>query len=87
MQDKRAVDAAWLEIVETAPGEVELRREGDVQSAPPLLRLQFSSDAQVMLGEHLSEVTRVMIAAGLQAVGDITRRGSSENLEGLHTLH
>ncbi len=87
MQDKRVVDAAWLEIVETAPGEVELRREGDELTVPPLLRLQFSSDAQVMLGEHLSEVTRVMIAAGLQAVGDITRRGSAESPDGLHTLH
>ncbi len=93
MSDKTEVESAWLEIVETAPGQVELRREGGAvsDSEEPLLRMQFSQDARVILGDQLAEVTRVMITAGLQAVGDLYRNRSVVDLadvgEQAYTLH
>ncbi len=102
------VETAWLEIIETAPGKIELRREtirdtGEVgvdtdADAPvgyatdeaPLLRMEFSRDAQALLGEHLGEVARTMIAAGIQAVSELYRKGSpdlSETAEPTYTLH
>ncbi len=69
--------SSWLEIVEVAPGQIELRREPQEESlatTEPLLRMQFSPDAQLLLGEHLGAVTQAMIAAGLQAAGELQRR-------------
>ncbi len=77
MSLKDEESSSWLEIVEVAPGQIELRREmGEERTAveEPLLRLQFSADAQLMLGEHLVAVTQAMIAAGLQTAGELQRR-------------
>ncbi len=93
MSDKTEVEAAWLEIIETAPGQVELRREGGEvsDSEEPLLRMQFSQDARVILGDQLAEVTRVMISAGLHAVSELYRNRSVVDLndanEQVYTLH
>ncbi len=77
MSLKDEESSSWLEIVEVAPGQIELRREvGEERGgeAEPLVRLQFSADVQLMLGEHLATVTQAMIAAGLQAAGELQRR-------------
>lgn len=87
MQEKDNAPA-WLEIVEVAPGHVELRREGDGEdSQEPLLRMQFSREALLMMGPHLGDVARGMIAAGLQLVTELQRRSAEGGGEERTVLH
>lgn len=57
---------AFLELAETADGEVVLRRSGAAADSEPLVSLRFSPEARLLLGERTNEVARVMMGAGVQ---------------------
>lgn len=64
--------AAFLEIVETEDGEVILRRADSTSgNSEPLVTIHFSAEARTMLGEHLSDIARSMIGAGVQMTGHL----------------
>jgi hypothetical protein len=64
--------AAFLEIVETEDGDVLLRRsDSSPGNAEPLVTLHFSPEARAMLGDHLGEIARSMIGAGVQTAGQV----------------
>lgn len=57
------------EIVELADGRIGLRRAGE--DGEPLIVVQFSAEAQDHLTDVRFDVAKVMIEAGLEAVGDL----------------
>lgn len=59
-------ELAFLELVETEAGDVVLRRSGEASEGEPLLRMQFSAEARLLLGSRLSEIARAMVATGVQ---------------------
>lgn len=64
--------AAFLEIVETEDGDMVLRRSDSTSgSAEPLVAIRFSPEARAMLGDHLGEIARSMIGAGVQMTGQL----------------
>lgn len=64
------MSASFFEIVQLTDGDYALRRIDDDSSAP-LVRISFSTEAREMMeNKHLS-VAKAMIAAGIEAVGDI----------------
>jgi hypothetical protein len=64
--------AAFLEIVETEDGDMVLRRsDSSPGSAEPLVAIHFSPEARAMLGDHLGEIARSMIGAGVQMTGQL----------------
>lgn len=66
MEETDMSELAFLELVETESGEVVLRRSGDSSEAEPLLRMQFSAEARLLLGSRLSDIARAMVGAGVQ---------------------
>ena len=63
---------AFLEIVETENGDMVLRRsDSSPGSTEPLVAIRFSEEARAMLGEHLGEIARSMIGAGVQMTGQL----------------
>lgn len=64
-----SVSTSFLEIVELENGEIALRR----QDAPekPLVKIQFSNEAKLLLQEHAADIGRIMIGSGLRAVNKI----------------
>lgn len=77
---------AFLELSETADGEVILRRSGDAADAEPLLSVRFSPEARLMLGARSTDIARAMVGAGVQlATHHLT---NPDGLDGEHqTLH
>lgn len=64
--------AAFLEIVETDDGDVILRRADSTPgNSEPLVAIRFSPEARLMLGDHLGEIARGMIGAGVQMAGQL----------------
>ncbi|MDQ8038387.1 MAG: hypothetical protein REI12_13265 [Pedobacter sp.] len=64
--------AAFLEVVETEEGEFVLRRtDSSPGSSEPLVAIRFSSETRTMLADHLGEIARAMIAAGVQMTGQL----------------
>lgn len=59
-------DFAFLELSETADGEVVLRRSGDPADAEPLVCVRFSAEARLLLGNRTTEIARAMVGAGVQ---------------------
>lgn len=59
-------DFAFLELSETADGEVILRRSGDAVDAEPLVSVRFSPEARLMLGARTTDIARAMVGAGVQ---------------------
>ncbi|MYM62124.1 hypothetical protein [Pseudomaricurvus sp. HS19] len=57
------------EIVELADGRIGLRRAGE--DGEPLIAVHFSQEAQEHLQDIRFDVAKVMIEAGLEAVGDL----------------
>lgn len=57
---------AFLELSETADGEVVLRRSGDDADAEPLVSVRFSAEARLLLGNRTSDIARAMVGAGVQ---------------------
>lgn len=63
---------AFLEIVEAENGDMVLRRsDSSPGNAEPLVAIHFSAEARAMLGEHLGEIARSMMGAGVQMTGRI----------------
>lgn len=80
--------ASFLEIVELPTGEVVLRRTDSSEgSAEPLVTVRFSEEAKAYLGEHLSEVGRGMIGAGVQMVGQLHAKDGVTLDDERPTLH
>ena len=63
-------DFAFLELAETADGEVILRRSGDAVDAEPLVSVRFSPEARLMLGARTTDIARAMVGAGAEAIAD-----------------
>ena len=65
------------EIVETAEGEIVLRRAGEDEDSP-LVSISFSQEALYFLNQSKFSVAKAMIEAGLEAVSEVEE---SEELE------
>lgn len=81
--------AAFLEIVETDDGDVVLRRADSTEgNSEPLVSIRFSAEAKAMLGDHLGDIARGMIGAGVQMAGQV-QAGSAMMAEDdiPHLLH
>lgn len=69
--------AAFLEIVETDDGDVVLRRADSTEgNSEPLVSIRFSAEARAMLGDHLGDIARGMIGAGVQMAGQVQAGGA-----------
>jgi hypothetical protein len=61
---------SFFEIVQLNDGEYALRRVDD--DSAPLVRISFSSEAKEMMDDRDMAVAKAMIAAGIEAAGDIS---------------
>ncbi|SFM16800.1 hypothetical protein [Marinobacter zhejiangensis] len=61
---------SYFEIVQLTNGDYALRRIDD--DSAPLVRISFSPEAKDMLDDRDMAVAKAMIAAGIEAVGNIT---------------
>ncbi|MGC8119416.1 hypothetical protein [Marinobacter sp. VGCF2001] len=61
---------SFFEIVQLADGDYALRRIDD--DAAPLVRISFSEEAREMLEDRDMSVAKAMIAAGIEAAGNIS---------------
>lgn len=64
------MSASFFEIVQLKDGDYALRRIDD-DEASPLVRISFSSEARDMMDDRELSVAKAMIAAGIEAVGDV----------------
>lgn len=62
---------SFFEIVQLANGDYALRRVDDDESEP-LVRISFSQEARDMMEDRDMNVAKAMIAAGIEAAGDIS---------------
>lgn len=60
---------SFYEIVQLANGDYALRRIDD--DAAPLVRISFSQEAREMMEDRDMSVAKAMIAAGIEAAGNI----------------
>ena len=73
--------AAFLEVVETEDGEFVLRRtDSSPGSSEPLMTIRFSTETRTMLADHLGDIARAMIGAGVQMTGRL-QAGNSMLIE------
>jgi hypothetical protein len=73
--------AAFLEVVETDDGEFVLRRtDSSPGSSEPLVAIRFSTETRTMLADHLGDIARAMIGAGVQMTGQL-QAGNSMLIE------
>ncbi|GHD44741.1 hypothetical protein SAMN05216429_103146 [Marinobacter persicus] len=84
---------SFFEIVQLANGDYALRRADDDESAP-LVRISFSEEAREMMDNRDMNIAKAMIAAGIEAAGDISHDIDWEEEEAeaaepytSHTLH
>ncbi|NWO05187.1 MAG: hypothetical protein HLX50_05665 [Alteromonadaceae bacterium] len=84
---------SFFEIVQLANGDYALRRADDDESAP-LVRISFSDEAREMMDNRDMNIAKAMIAAGIEAAGDISHDIDWEEDEAefaepytSHTLH
>lgn len=61
---------SYFEIVQLTNGDYALRRIDD--DSAPLVRISFSPEARDMLDDRDMAVAKAMIAAGIEAVGNIS---------------
>lgn len=61
---------SFFEIVQLSDGEYALQRIDD--DSAPLVRISFSSEAREMMNERDMSVAKAMIAAGVEAAGNVT---------------
>jgi hypothetical protein len=66
-------NAAFLEIVELANGDIALRRPDD--KTDPLVSIHFSEESKHFLGDIRQLVAKAMIEAGIQAVQEMRQDG------------
>ena len=81
---KDIMSSSLLEVVELPSGDVVLRRVDDDSAA--LVKIQFSEEAKVFLGDAKAGVGRAMIGTGVQLVSRIYDQEALEERE-LQTLH
>jgi hypothetical protein len=60
---------SFFEIVQLSDGDYALRRIDD--DAAPLVRISFSEEAREMMENRDMNVAKAMIAAGIEAAGNI----------------
>lgn len=60
---------SFFEIVQLSNGDYALRRIDD--DSAPLVRISFSEEAREMMDDRELTVAKAMIAAGIEAVGNI----------------
>lgn len=63
------MSASFFEIVQLTDGDFALRRIDDDEA--PLVRISFSSEAREMMEDRDMAVAKAMIAAGIEAVGNV----------------
>ncbi|MDX1458379.1 MAG: hypothetical protein R3276_12390 [Marinobacter sp.] len=61
---------SYFEIVQLTNGDYALRRIDD--DSAPLVRISFSPEARDMMEDRDMSVAKAMIAAGIEAVGNVT---------------
>lgn len=61
---------SFFEIVQLSNGDYALRRVDD--DSAPLVKISFSSEAKEMMEDRDLNVAKAMIAAGIEAAGDIS---------------
>ncbi|MDC0662182.1 hypothetical protein [Marinobacter sp. SS21] len=61
---------SYFEIVQLTNGDYALRRIDD--DSAPLVRISFSPEAREMMEDRDMSVAKAMIAAGIEAVGNVT---------------
>ncbi|TGN41212.1 hypothetical protein [Marinobacter confluentis] len=61
---------SFYEIVQLSNGDYALRRVDD--DSAPLVKISFSSEAREMMEDRDMAVAKAMIAAGIEAAGDIS---------------
>lgn len=61
---------SYFEIVQLTNGDYALRRIDD--DSAPLVKISFSPEARDMLDDRDMAVAKAMIAAGIEAVGNIS---------------
>ncbi|WP_368497096.1 hypothetical protein [Marinobacter sp. 2_MG-2023] len=61
---------SFFEIVQLSNGDYALRRIDD--DSEPLVKISFSGEAREMLEDRDMSVAKAMIAAGIEAAGNIT---------------
>lgn len=61
---------SFFEIVQLSNGDYALRRADD--DSAPLVKISFSSEAKEMMEDRDMAVAKAMIAAGIEAAGDIS---------------
>jgi len=83
---------SFFEIVELSNGDYALRRVDD--DSAPLVKISFSSEAREMLEDRDMSVAKAMIAAGIEAAGDVSHDIDFEedeldivNAQPSYTLH
>ncbi|HLV77287.1 MAG TPA: hypothetical protein VKY53_05125 [Marinobacter sp.] len=89
---------SFYEIVQLSNGDYALRRIDD--DAAPLVRISFSEEAREMLEDRDMSVAKAMIAAGIEAAGNISHEmememdmewdddeGEATDLQPGYTLH
>lgn len=64
------MSASFFEIVQLTDGDYALRRIDD-DTAAPLVRISFSTEAREMMADKHMTVAKAMIAAGIEAVGEV----------------
>lgn len=70
-------ETSLYEIVELDNGEVALRR-ADGSGTPPLVTIKFSEESRYYLEDAKFDIAKVMIEAGLDAVGEMTDEPEQE---------
>ncbi|HET8799753.1 MAG TPA: hypothetical protein VFN01_01080 [Marinobacter sp.] len=61
---------SFFEIVQLSNGDYALRRIDD--DSAPLVKISFSAEAREMMEDRDMSVAKAMIAAGIEAVGNVT---------------
>ena len=72
------MSSTFLEIVELANGSFVLKRTDSADA--PLVKIDFSKEAQSILGEHEGEIAKIMISAGIQAYAAIAQQAAESEL-------
>ncbi|NMT64737.1 hypothetical protein [Marinobacter orientalis] len=60
---------SFFEIVQLSNGDYALRRIDD--DSAPLVKISFSDEAREMMQDRDMNVAKAMIAAGIEAAGDV----------------
>lgn len=70
---------SFFEIVQLSNGDYALRRIDD--DSAPLVTISFSDEAREMMEDRDMSVAKAMIAAGIEAAGDVTHEMDWEDDE------